>query len=77
MPNFAYCLGHVLDGNYSERTCKHRENCRYYIEDLFVKYRGQLDDAELLICFDPCPYYLPKHEEVKLELSPEEDIFRV
>jgi hypothetical protein len=77
MPNFAYCLGHVLDGNYSERTCKHRENCRYYIEDLFVKYRGQLDDAEMLICFEPCPYYLPKREEQKCELSPDKDIFKV
>ena len=77
MNKFAYCLGHTLDANFSERICKHRENCRYYIEDLFARFRGQLNDAELLVCFDPCPYYLPKREEVKRELSPDEDIFRV
>ena len=70
-----YCLGVWLDGNFMEHTCKMRENCKFYMDDFFVKYKDELDQYDFLICREKCEYHLPKYEEVKCEISEEDDIF--
>lgn len=77
MADFYYCLGHWLDGNFMEHTCKKRENCKYYDEAFFVKYKDMLDRFDFLICKEKCEYYLPRREEVKCELTEEQDIFKI
>lgn len=77
MSEFFYCLGHWLDGNFMEHTCKKRENCLYYMEDFFVRFKDSLDRFDFLICKENCEYYLPRKEEVKCELSEDEDIFAI
>ena len=72
-----YCLGVTLDANFCERTCKKRENCKYYDLDIYAHYKHMWNDMDFLVCFEPCQYYLPKHEEVKVELSEEENIFAI
>ena len=77
MADFYYCFGIYLDGNFCEKTCKKRENCKYYDADLFRKYGDIIDRFDFLVCNEDCKYYTPRHEEVKVELSPEEDIFAI
>ena len=72
---FWYCHGITLDGNYCEKICKKRENCKYYDVDFYSKYRDILDKCDFLVCFEPCKYYSPKREEVSFELSDDEDPF--
>ena len=60
-----------------EKTCKKRDNCKYYTEDFFRRYRDQLDDCDFLVCYEPCRYYLPRREEVKVELKEDQDIFNI
>jgi hypothetical protein len=75
MSEFYYCQGHYLDGNYAEHTCKKRDNCKYYDEDFYRKYADMLDRFDFLVCFEPCPYFIPRREERKCELSEEDDPF--
>ena len=72
-----FCLGIFIDGNFMEHTCKKRDNCRYYQEDIFVKYKYEMHNADFLICNEDCKYYTPRREEQKCELSEEQDIFNI
>jgi len=74
---FYYCLGYTLDGNFCEKICKKRENCKYYDQDIYRKYKDIWHKFDFLVCFDPCQYYSPRREEVKCELTEEEDIFNL
>ena len=65
MIEFWYCHGIELDANYVEHTCKKRENCRYYDHDFYRKYAGMLDRCDFLVCFAPCPHFIPRREERK------------
>ena len=75
MADFYYCFGLYLDGNFCEKTCKKRDNCRYYDENLFRKYGDIIDRFDFLVCNDVCKYYSPKREEVKSESGDDEDPF--
>lgn len=77
MAEFYYCMGHWLDENFMEHVCKQKENCKYYQEDFFVKYKDMLDRCDFLICKEKCEYHLPMHEEVKRELKEDKDIFAI
>ena len=77
MADFWYCFGIYLDGNFCEKTCKKRENCRYYDEDMFRKYGDIIDRFDFLVCNEDCKYYTPKKEEQKCDLTEEQDIFNI
>lgn len=77
MADFYHCFGICLDANFCEKTCKKRENCKYYVEDLYRKYADIIDKFDFLICEEDCKYYTPRYEEVKCDLSDEEDIFNI
>ena len=70
---YNYCLGIVLDGNYVEKTCKRRDNCRYYLEDIFTRFKpDELADEPLLNeAGMECCYYLPKRDIVEIAASDE------
>lgn len=59
---FSWCYGVVLDGNFREQTCKLRNRCAYYVEDLFRRFSfDQLEDDFLLN--EPgreCQYFLER-----------------
>ena len=77
MADFWYCFGIYLDENFCEKTCKQRENCRYYDEDMFRKYGDIIDRFDFLVCNEDCKYYTPRREEQKCELSEEQDVFNI
>lgn len=77
MADFYYCLGHYLDANFCEKTCKKRENCKYYVEDVFRKYADIIDRFDFLVCGENCKFYTPRHEEVKSDLTEDQDIFNI
>ena len=69
MAKYHWCMGITLDGNFCEQTCKRRDNCVYYLEDLFRRFnRDELEEYPLLN--EPgreCSYFVPRREEVKKE----------
>lgn len=77
MAKYYFCLGLWLSPDFAEHVCKRRENCKYYLEDFFVRYRAMLDDFDFLICEENCKHYLPKKEEVPPKVTNDEDIFKI
>ena len=75
MANFYYCLGYWLDLNCCEHICNKRDNCKYYDVDIYSKFKHIWDQFDFLVSHEPCQYYLPKREEVNVELSEDEDPF--
>lgn len=74
---YHFCLGIILDGNYVEQTCKVRDNCQFYLHDLFHRYPRALGEGEMILN-EPgrsCTCYLPRQE--KVEVKVEEDPFAV
>ena len=59
---YNWCLGITLDGNYQEHTCKLRENCVYYVHDIFRRFRREELEEEPLMNEPgkPCQYFNPK-----------------
>lgn len=52
-----------------------RDNCKYYLHDLFRRYPAALGEGEIIVN-EPgrdCTYYLPKQEQ--FEVRVEEDPF--
>jgi len=72
---YNYCLGYVLDGNYCEKTCKKRDNCRYYDENIYAHYKHIWSEMDFLMCYEPCQYYLPIKEDEDICMSEEVDPF--
>ena len=59
---YSWCLGITLDCYFVEHTCNLRENCVYYINDIFSRFkRDELEDDFLLNePGKPCSYFYPK-----------------
>lgn len=74
MADFYYCFGIYLDGNFCEKTCKKRENCKYYDVEMFRKYGDIIDRFDFLVCNEDCKYYSPRKEE-EPERGEEDDPF--
>ena len=58
-----------------EKTCPKRENCQFYLHDLFKRYPHALGEGEMIVN-EPgreCTCYLPRQE--KVEIKEEEDPF--
>lgn len=70
-----YCLGLYLSNDFCEHTCKKRDNCRYYDVDVYAHNKHIWHEMDFLVCHEPCQYYLPKREEVNVELREDEDPF--
>ena len=70
-----YCLGVILDGNLCEKTCKKRDNCKYYDVDVYAHNKHIWNEMDFLVCHEPCQYYLAKREEINVELRENEDPF--
>lgn len=67
IPKYHFCLGIILDGNCSEKTCKFRENCKLYLHDMFERFPAALGEGEMVIN-EPgkqCVSYMPKQEIVE------------
>lgn len=69
MGDYSYCLGITLDGNYAEKICKKRENCQYYLHDLFKRFPRALGEGDMILNEPgaPCKSFLPKQEIVEIE----------
>ena len=66
---YSFCLGVTLDGNYQEKTCKVRDNCQFYLLDLFSCYPSALGEGEMIVN-EPgreCKCYLPRREQVEVK----------
>lgn len=66
-PQYYFCLGVILDGNYVEKTCKVRDNCKYYLHDLFRRFPTALGDGEMILN-EPgkeCTNYLQRQERIE------------
>ena len=66
---YFYCLGVTIDGNFAEKTCPRRENCMYFLHDLFKRYPQALGEGEMIVN-EPgkeCTYYLPRQEKVEIK----------
>lgn len=64
---YNYCLGIELDSNYVEQVCKKRDNCMYYLEDIFVRFKPEQLESDFLLN-EPgqeCRYFLQRHVEEK------------
>ena len=65
MAKYNWCLGIVLNGNLCEQTCRKRDNCVYYIEDLFSRFKiDQLEEDFLLN--EPgreCRYFVARNND--------------
>ena len=72
---FYYCFGLYLTKEFVEKTCKKRENCRYYDENLFRKYGDIIERFDFLVCNEDCRYYSPIKEETESGLREDEDPF--
>lgn len=70
---FYFCFGIYLDANFCEKTCKKRDNCKYYDVNLYRKYSDIIDQFDFLVCEENCKYYTPRQEEVQEE-RPDEDV---
>lgn len=72
---YSWCYGITLDGNFCEQTCKKRDNCVYYVEDLFRRFkREELEEEPLMN--EPgkeCQYFVARRE--KVEKTEVEDLF--
>lgn len=75
MADYYFCLGVTLDGNYAEQTCKLRDNCRYFLHDLFRRFPHALGEGEMIINEPgrPCTHHVQRHEVV--EKTEEDDPF--
>lgn len=70
-----YCLGVTVDANFCEKTCKKRENCRYYDIDVYAHYKHMWNEMDFLVCHEPCQYHVPKYEEQESGIEEEVDPF--
>ena len=75
MAEFYYCMGIYLDKYFCEKTCKKRENCRYYDINIYDHYKHMWDKMDFLVCYEPCQYYIPRQEEQESESGECEDPF--
>ena len=74
---YFYCLGVTIDGNYAEKTCKVRDNCQYYLHDLFKRHPEALGEGEMILNepWRECTCYLPRQE--KVEVKEEDNPFAI
>lgn len=62
---YSWCWGITLDANYGEQTCKLRDRCAYYIEDLFVRFTPEqlTDDFLLNEPGEECQFFVERKEK--------------